>query len=162
MGDFSPACSDNMWEISNSWQMLSLFRAAVLGGAFCAFYDILRALRATRRFSAFAIFLTDVLYFIIISPITFCFLLSLTNGQLRWYIFFGITVGFIAVRLLLSRLLFKILCLIFGFVFKVCDSVCRLFWSVFCKVEVFFCKISVFAVKKFKKAANCFKKGLKK
>ena len=150
-----------MWEISNSLQIIGFLRAVILGGGFCVFYDFLRALRRSGFNSDFAVFIQDILYFIILLPITFCFLLALTNGELRAYFFVGIAVGFLVIRISVSKLVLKIFVLIFS-VLKKIYSVCKkMINKIFSYISVFTGKIYLFFKEISVKTINCFKKLLK-
>lgn len=103
-----------MWEINNYLQILSFFRSVVLGVLLCVFYDIIKSLRLTFDFSSVAIFLQDIIYACVSAFVTFLFLLSVTNGEMRGYVIFGVSVGFILSRFTLSRFFCKILKIIFS------------------------------------------------
>ena len=98
-----------MWEINNSLQILSFSRSLVLGILLCVLYDFIKSLRLTVNFSAIAIFLQDIAYSCIAAFVTFLFLLSVTNGEMRGYVISGILAGFIISRFTLSRLFCKFL-----------------------------------------------------
>lgn len=119
-----------MWEIDNFSQLISFFRALLLGGIFCFLYDIIRALSNVCTFSKLVIFILDFLYFVLISPVIFCFLLSTTNGELRGFIFLGILLGFFVFKILVSRFLLKVLIIVFKFIKKVLDAVKGFFQKV--------------------------------
>ncbi len=150
-----------MWEISNSLQIIGFLRAVILGGGFCVFYDFLRALRRSGFDSDFAVFMQDILYFIILLPITFCFLLALTNGELRAYFFAGIAVGFTVIRISVSKLFLKLFVLIFSVFKKVYSFLKRLINKIFLFISVFTGKIYLFFKEISVKSLNCFKKLLK-
>lgn len=133
-----------MWEINSLSQFISFLYALALGGIFCLFYDIFRSFRHIFKFGDIAVVFQDIIYFIIISFVTFIFLLSVTNGEIRGYILFGIALGFLICALTISKLFFKIL---------------TAFLGVF---SCFFRKVRLFAAKIFKNIENTFKKGLKK
>ncbi|MBE6749774.1 MAG: hypothetical protein E7560_01245 [Ruminococcaceae bacterium] len=99
-----------MWEIDIKSQLIGLLYFCGLGIAFCLFYDALRALRKVKYFSSNSVFLQDIFYFSVITPITFCFLLSVTNGAPRAYTIIGLIIGFVVCRFTLS--------IIFLFVFE--------------------------------------------
>lgn len=107
-----------MWEISNSLQVISFLRSLILGAVFCLIFDIFKGYRLAANPSKALVFVQDIIYFAIISPITFCFLLSVTNGEIRAYVFIGALLGFILFRLSLSRILLKILTFIFKWILK--------------------------------------------
>ena len=151
-----------MWEISNSLQLIALFRAFVLGGVFCLIYDFLRALRKQGFNSSFAVFIEDVIYFILITPITFCYLLALTNGELRGFFFVSLLSGFFLVKISISKLFMK-LCLNLIFIILKLFSVINIRLNKF--FTFLFIKLSLFLnffSKIYLKVVKCFKKLLKK
>ena len=93
-----------MWEIDNKLQILSLLQSLGLGVFYCLFYDLFKAVRLTVNLNAKAIFFQDIIYFAIISPLTFCFLLSVTNGEIRGYVFILASLGFFITRLTFSSI----------------------------------------------------------
>ena len=151
-----------MWEISNLNQISSFLRSILLGGIFCIIFDVFRSIRKEFNNSVYAVFAEDLLCFSIWAPVTFCFLLATTNGELRFYVFFGIISGFWIFRFALSPLLLvfitsilKFFTLIIRFISEFCA---RLRWYIL--------RFFVFLRKNFseniKKALNISKKLLKK
>ena len=140
-----------MWEIDISLQALSFLRSMALGMIYCLMYDILRTLRKNFDFSDIAISLQDIIYFLIISPVTFIFLLATTNGEVRFYIIFGIGIGFLISRATVSKILLLVSGLIISFLKKIFSTVRTVFSKTFRFIEAF-----------LKKAENSLKKGLKK
>ncbi len=151
-----------MWEISNSLQLIAFLRSVLLGVGFCFGYDILRALRRVGFNSDLEVFIGDILYFIIFSPITFCFLLVLTGGELRAYFFIGVLSGYLLTRFTLSRLFFKILVLLLNCILRFLKLIKRLFNSIFERIFKIFNKIYAFLRKIAVKFIIYFKKLLKK
>ena len=98
-----------MWEIDNLSQLLAFLYSAALGGIYCIIYDFLRALRKEIKFGTAAVFVSDILYSLICAVTCFCFLLAVTGGQPRGFVFAGAAVGFLATRLTVSRILFFVL-----------------------------------------------------
>lgn len=151
-----------MWEISNTLQLLGFFRSALFGVAFCLFYDVLRAHRKVYSPSDIKVFIQDVAYFSVCAPITFCLFLSITNGELRLYVFAGIVTGFVLMRLTVSRFFFLILVKLINLIkiiFERLTDILNRFFSFF---EGILSAISAFFRKFFKKAGNSLKKLLKK
>ncbi len=103
-----------MWEINNTLQIIGLARSALFGLFFALFYDVFRALRKIYNYSAFSVFLQDISYFAVISPIVFLLTLSLTNGELRLYVFIGVILGFFLTRILISKIFVFLLVKLFG------------------------------------------------
>ena len=144
-----------MWEISNIAQISTFFYSLCLGVMFCILYDFFRALRMAIKFSDIVIFFQDIVYFFVISVITFVFLLSLTNGEIRGFVIFGILIGFLVFYFTFSKMLLK-------FSGKTLRYLVLLFGKANSILNVGFCKADVFLSKIFKNIKNTFKKGLKK
>ncbi len=103
-----------MWGINIAGQTVSFLLSLALGGAFCLFYDFFRAARKVHRFSFFGVFIQDTLFFAVCAVVTFCFLLSLTQGMIRGYFIFGLCLGFAVVFFSISRFVLTFLTAIFG------------------------------------------------
>ena len=97
-----------MWEIDNLSQLFGFLYSAALGGVCCLVYDALRALRAEIKFGTVSVFVSDILYSLFCAVTCFCFLLSVTAGQPRAFVFVGAAAGFVISRLTVSRLFFFI------------------------------------------------------
>ena len=143
-----------MWEINNSLQLLSFIRSLILGVLLCVLYDFIKSLRLTADFSAITIFFQDIIYSVIASFITFIFLLSVTNGEMRGYVILGILAGFIISRFTLSRLFFKFLKLVFGGIKRLFEVISKWFYRKFDQLTEKMIKI-------FKKTLKTVKKLLK-
>ena len=107
-----------MWEIDNNLQAVSFLRAVLFGFIFCFLYDFLRAIRKFGLNSNIKVFIEDLTFFAVVSPITFCFLISTTNGELRFFIIMGIIAGFLVFRAVLSRLVLLVSEAIIGLLLK--------------------------------------------
>ena len=151
-----------MWEIDNKLQIISLAQSFGLGVFYCLFYDFFKAMRLTTSINAKAIFFQDIVYFAVISPITFCFLLSVTNGEIRGYVFILAGLGFFITRQTFSRIWLWVLKAIFKIVFRIYrfikNNLDRLYNLIFRWSSVFI----KFWQKNLERIKNCFKKGLKK
>lgn len=93
-----------MWEINNYHQWSTFFYSILLGGGLCLIYDLFRLDRMVCRRSTVTVFFEDIAFWLIAAFSTFCFLLIGTNGQIRAFVLFGIAIGFIIIRLTLTRL----------------------------------------------------------
>ncbi len=151
-----------MWEISTNLQLLNFFRSVIFGLIVSLFYDILKGLRQNRLNSLIIVLFLDLLFFLVLTPAMFCFLIATTNGQLRGYILIGTLIGFLIYRHTISKLLFKFYFKFLKYIFKV---------AVFLKYKIntfidrtyqIILKIINFISKIIKKTLNSFKKVLKK
>lgn len=97
-----------MWEISVNNQIFGTLCSIPVGAAFCLLYDLLRIFRKSFR-PPFAVdFFLDIAYWILCAFATFSVFLVFSSGQVRWYILFGLFVGFLAFRFTVSRLLIAV------------------------------------------------------
>ncbi len=140
-----------MWEIHNNLQISGFLYSCVLGIIYSVVYDLFRTIRIIKPHSNFMVFFEDIIYFLLISITTFIFLLSITNGEIRSYILFGIALGFILFNKLVSRYFIKGAKVIFKLILK-CFSVASIgFYWLFSKTDLFISKISENCSKNFKK-----------
>lgn len=107
----------------------------LLGFLIGIIYDFFRFFRLVFK-NKRAVFLLDFLFFIVISPIIFIFLLSYNNGQVRAFYFTAILFGYLVYILTFYRLT--------GFVFR--------------PIALFFQKILKKALKSLKKGLQYIKK----
>ena len=91
-------------DFSNSEQLIAFLLSVVLGVSFSLIYDLVRFWHFSFKCPKIAIFIVDILYFIIIGVLSFCFLLIYCKGMLRFYVFLGEILGFIMARLTVSKI----------------------------------------------------------
>ena len=151
-----------MWEIDSSFQAVSFLYSVLFGVGYCLFYDLFRAFRKLYKPTAFSVFFEDLIYFLIISFLTFLLLMSLSNGEIRGYILIGIAVGFLVCYFTVSRFFVKILFAVFKFLneisAKIVDFLNRILIWLFEKIK----KWAKYCTTILNKTKNLFKKDLKK
>lgn len=98
-----------MWEISNYNQISTFLLSVGVGAIFCAFYDVIRALRRVCLNTVLAISICDILVWVIYAFVTFVFLIARTNGEIRGYVLCGEFFGFILFRICISKLVLRVL-----------------------------------------------------
>ena len=77
-------------------------------GIFLGFaYDIFRIIRMVINSRNIAIFIQDVLYFILSGGVTFLFVLSVNSGNSRFYILAGEGIGWIAYHITIGEVIYK-------------------------------------------------------
>jgi len=123
-----------MWEINSNLQIATFLYSLILGVIFEIFYDVFRAMRKILSHKNIAVFIEDVVYFLVISLITFLFLLGFTNGEVRAYILFGIGVGFYLFYKLFSRYILCFLTFITKWIFKVFSLILKAYKRSFSKI----------------------------
>ncbi len=150
-----------MWEIKNNQQVFSFLVSLMFGVGYCLFYDVLRSCRRVFGSNTAAVCLGDIFFFSVIAVITFLLLLSVCNGEMRGYIFFGIFLGAIVCNYTLSRIFIPFLC----FFIKSARDVFLLIKGLLCKGGSLFydylLKVASFLVKICKKTCKNLKKNLK-
>ena len=97
-----------MWEISNTDQIATVLYSFVLGITSCLFYDIFRGIRKNFKCKNAAVFVQDLIYFIISAFFFFLFFFVRTNGEIRGYILAFALSGVIFCRATLSKIWFRI------------------------------------------------------
>ena len=151
-----------MWEISVGNQAITLLLSLCLGGILSLIYDILRAMHKTGFNSFLAVFITDILFWIFSALITFIFLMSRTNGEIRAYVLLAQCGGFVAFRFTISKLWFKALCVCFGFVVKIKTISRRKINVIYDKTESVLIAFFKQSLTKSKNVLKSIKKLLKK
>lgn len=80
--------------LSLSTQVVSFLYSLGFGLIIGILYDALRVIRIILSFSKTATYVTDILFSVTASIMTFLFCLSVTNGEVRFYIILGEFIGF--------------------------------------------------------------------
>lgn len=150
-----------MWEINVGDQSLTLLYSFALGALLCVCYDFIRAMRKNGLNSFAAVFFTDIVFWIISGFVTFIFLMSRTNGEIRAYVLVSELLGFVLFRITLSRFLLFAFAFAIGKVVAVYAKISGLFYSVFEKTESALLKILKSLLKKSKIKLKSVKKLLK-
>ena len=114
-------------------------------------YDALRGLRKVISFSTVSIFFQDIFFSLIVTFATFTYLLSVTNGELRGFVFVGITLGFFISRVSLSLVLVPFLKWIFRLVYGLVLVVSNWIYTTFDHLTENILKICQKSVKNLKK-----------
>lgn len=134
------------------------FESVLLGAILGICFDVFRILRITIPSSKAAVFIQDILFFVIIAAASFYFFVTFNEGIVRGYLLLGELLGFIIYYCTIGSLVFKAaewiiswLKRILGFVFRV------VLWPFFKFFKLIkwlfqpFCKIIGDCAKKIKK-----------
>lgn len=159
--DLFPVCLNDMWEINISDQIFTFLLSMVLGTMLCFFYDILRATRKAGINSFVVVFFGDLIFWIISAFITYIFLLSRTNGQIRGYVLMAQMFGFILFRISISPLFVKVLSIMLGKALIFLRRVNRTTNYAFTRFDILSDRFCRFLVKKLGYWLTSAKKGLK-
>ena len=94
-----------MWEIGINNQATTFLLSVALGIGFSFLYYIFKIIRSVKKQKFITVFILDIIYFIILTVIFFCFFILRTNGEIRLFCFVGAGIGFLFFNLTLSRVL---------------------------------------------------------
>ncbi len=105
--------------ISLAQQFQVFFGAIILGAVFGVLYDIFRIIRLMFFKSPVAVFVEDILFWLLVTIITFFFTILFNNGELRLSLIICETLGFLIYYFTLGRLVFKCFSAFFGAISKI-------------------------------------------
>lgn len=88
-------------------QILTFVYSLALGIFLGFAYDIFRIIRMIINSKNIAVFIQDVLYFILSGGVTFLFVLSVNSGNSRFYILAGEGIGWIAYHITIGEIIYK-------------------------------------------------------
>lgn len=71
-------------------------------------FDVFRILRKTFKTNDLATYIQDVIFWILTGIITLYFIFCFNNGEIRFYVFLGITLGVISYILTISKYVIKV------------------------------------------------------
>ncbi len=97
-----------MNEISPVYDLATIAFALVMGMLLCVLYEIFKAVRLSFPIGSVAIFVLDILFWVISAVVTFCLLLVRCRGYVRWFVLASETVGFVIWRILLGERMLKV------------------------------------------------------
>ncbi len=88
-------------------QLLIFGYSCILGTGLGLLYDFFRIIRMMINPRNIAVFIQDVIYFIISGIITFLFVLGFNRGEARFYILAGEGIGWIVYHITLGEIIYK-------------------------------------------------------
>ena len=148
-----------MWEISSALQLQTSVCSFFLGSLLCVFYDVIKAFRLSSGSKTTAVFAADIIFSFVAAIITFLFLLSTTNGEIRGYVLFLEALGFLIFRFTLSKFLLKILIKLSGLFLRAVNYVSEFLFKSSLKIEKYSKAFFVFLKKTFKNIHKLSKKS---
>ncbi len=99
--------------VNTNEQVMTFVLSMGLGFLFCLLYDILRVFHRLWLKGFFEVFVSDILFWFVLSVVTFCFLIIRCQGSVRGYVLIGQLLGFSVARITVSRFFVKALTGIF-------------------------------------------------
>ena len=147
-----------MPHITIAGQTTSFIAAFFTGAALCLVYDFFRILRLAFKPSRPAMFIQDIIFWLIAALVTFGLLLARCNGMIRGYAILGELLGFAACRNSISLVLMKISDAVIRGVRRVKRFLQR---TILRPITRLTRKFTDFLEKTSKKGGNILKKGLK-
>ncbi len=150
-----------MWEISNSWQVLSFLISLLFGVGFGVYYSLFKAIRRSFYHTAWAVFLEDIIFFFTAAVLTFLLMLVLSCGEIRFFILLGIFLGFCIFYFTLAERLSLVFAILIKAVYRVVKAIFAFFGRVLRFIGATATKIGRFCKEKSKKCYKYLKKPLK-
>ena len=108
-----------MWEIDLYDQITTFLLSLSLGAVFALVFYFGEAVRVANNISKIRIWINDISYFAVSAIITYCFLLSRSNGEIRGYIIVGIVLGWWLFKIVFSKHFVKFLTIIINGINKI-------------------------------------------
>jgi len=114
--------------VSLSSQFISLLTMIISGMMLGVLYDIYRVVASQFHFRRWLISLLDIMYWILSALFVFRMLYLSNSGEVRFYVFFGLTIGIIFHYVYFSPLTIKIIILLIKWIKTLIGFVIRLFY----------------------------------
>lgn len=100
-------------------QLISFVIYIAIGSSLGVIFDFFRAFRKSIKHSNIATYIEDIIYVIIAFLIVVVALQIFSDGELRFYIFLGILIGFVIYFALISKYLLKVETFILEWLIKI-------------------------------------------
>ena len=127
--------------INTTEQVMTFVLSIGLGFLFCLLYDILRVFHKLWLKGFFEVLVSDILFWFVLSVVTFCFLIIRCQGSVRVYVIFGQTLGFVVARITVSKLFMRLLTAIFTIISKCFNRFFGMMGEFLSKCEIFLKKL---------------------
>lgn len=124
-------------ELSVSGQALDFLLACLLGAGLGVLYDVFRIVRMAFWRGRLLIAVQDILYWVLAAVCTFLFMLMRSDGQIRFHILLGETLGFVVYYFTVGMIVFHASKFIINLIKKVLRFLYRIFIRPFVKLFAF-------------------------
>jgi spore cortex biosynthesis protein YabQ len=116
-------------------EQLKLFSLAIASGFFLVFcYNVYQVIRNILKLKKTGTIIGDLLFWLILTPLVFIFLFPGNQGEIRFFIFFGLVLGALLYLKFFSRLTYSFvyrLYLVTRRLFKIVMKISHLIWTAF-------------------------------
>lgn len=126
-----------MWEIDLYDQITTFLLSLSLGAVFALVFYFGEAVRVANNISKIRIWINDISYFAVSAIITYCFLLSRSNGEIRGYIIVGIVLGWWLFKIVFSKHFVKFLTIIINSINKILGKISNATGKIILKLYIF-------------------------
>lgn len=106
--------------ISGQWNMMII--SLLLGTCMGFIYDLIRCFRRLVSHNNFFIALSDLVFWLFGACVTIACINRYNYGSLRWYVLFGMFLGFLIYHYTVSRLLMFVADYVIAFIRKICKK----------------------------------------
>lgn len=157
----SRGCSDNMSQVDISQQAVSFLLAVALGAAAGVFYCFFCSLRKIGRNRPRQVFFQDIIFWLCLTVATYCLLILRCRGEIRFFVYVGMLLGFCLFRLVLFKYFIAFFSAVFAFLGFAFRPARAMFGHILKLFSALGAKISDFGKKWCKKIKKPRKKVLK-
>ncbi|HAG08617.1 MAG TPA: spore cortex biosynthesis protein YabQ [Desulfotomaculum sp.] len=116
-------------------EQLKLFSLAIASGFFLVFcYNVYQVIRNILKLKKTGTIIGDLLFWLILTPLVFIFLFPGNQGEIRFFIFFGLVLGALLYLKIFSQLTYSFvyrLYLVIRKLFKIVMKISHLIWTAF-------------------------------
>ncbi len=152
-------------EIYVADQTMLFLQSMLLGAVLGVFYDVFRITRIAIKTPSVVIFAEDLVFFFVSAVISFCFMLSINDGQVRAFILLGELLGFTLYYFTVGMLVMKLSRVIIRLIYRFFHLLFFIFIRPFILLGKAICRWVGKPLKKFasysKKKTNTLKIRLK-
>ncbi len=106
--------------ISGQWNMMII--SLLLGACMGFIYDLIRCFRRLVSHNNFFIALSDLVFWVLDACVTIACINRYNYGSLRWYVLFGMLLGFLIYHYTVSRVLMFAAGYVIVFIRKICKK----------------------------------------
>ena len=106
--------------ISGQWNMMII--SLLLGTSMSFIYDLIRCFRRLVSHNNFFIALSDLVFWLFGACVTIACINRYNYGSLRWYVLFGMFLGFLVYHYTVSRVFMFVADYVIAFIRKICKK----------------------------------------
>lgn len=120
-----------MTAVDPAGQAVTFLLSVVLGAVLALYYCFFKAMRLVGSKSWATVFFQDIFFWVSAAVVTYCFFILRCRGEIRFFVYAGMLIGFTLYRVLLTKFTVKIL----KFPLEIFKKICRFLSSICRKIS---------------------------